>query len=53
MHTRLFFLLALVFAACEVPLDPNNSEYIEIQGSNRWPSPGQMLWRGRTVLHGS
>lgn len=31
MHTRWFFLFALIFAACEVPLNPNNSEYIEIR----------------------
>ena len=31
MHTRWFFLLALFLTACIGPLDPNNSEYIEIQ----------------------
>ena len=31
MHTRWFFLLVLFLAACEVPLDPDNSEYIEIR----------------------
>ena len=31
MHTRWFFLFALFLAACIGPLDPNNSEYIEIR----------------------
>ena len=31
MYTRWFFLFALVFAACDVPLDPDDSEYIEIR----------------------
>ena len=31
MHTRWFFLFALFLTACIGPLDPNNSEYIEIR----------------------
>ncbi len=31
MHTRLSFLFALFLTACIGPLDPDNSEYIEIR----------------------